>query len=165
MNLADNLVTSARNHGDRHRVHQLCLGVAVQIQKPQQRPQPGRHVVERPGAATSVSHAAATRAIHDEVRRRSCGAPPRHLVPLGPKVGDAVEFAAGKAGLDRNQVLAGVPHPSGANAERIAFFLGRKARQALSPKVRPERLIAVRTELKAKIAILAAEHVERAHQA
>jgi len=52
MNLADNLVTSARNHGDRHRVHQLCLGVAVQIQKPQQRPQPGRHVVERPGAAS-----------------------------------------------------------------------------------------------------------------
>ena len=51
------------------------------------------------------------------------------FVPLGPKVGDAVEFAAGKVGLDRNQVLAGVPHPSGANAERIAFFLGRKARQ------------------------------------
>jgi hypothetical protein len=82
------------------------------------------------------------------------------FVPLGPQVGDAVEFVAETAGLDRNQVLAGVPHPSGANAERIAFFLGRKARQALSPQVRPERLIAARTELEAKIAKLSPEHVE-----
>jgi len=82
------------------------------------------------------------------------------FVPLGPKVGGAVEFAAEKARLDRNRVLAGVPHPSGANAERIAFFLGRKARQALSPKVQPERLITARTELEAKIAKLASEHVE-----
>jgi hypothetical protein len=29
-------------------------------------------------------------------------------------------------------VLVGLPHPSGANAERIAFFLGRKAQHALS---------------------------------
>jgi hypothetical protein len=77
------------------------------------------------------------------------------FVPLGPTVGRAVEFAAGKTGLDPNQVLAGVPHPSGANAERIAFFLGRKARYALSAKVAPERLIAARTELEAKVAELA----------
>jgi hypothetical protein len=77
------------------------------------------------------------------------------FVPLGPQVGAAVEFAAEKAGLNRNRVLAGLPHPSGANAERIAFFLGRKARKALSPQVRPERLITARTELKAKIAKLA----------
>ena len=78
---------------------------------------------------------------------------------------EPVELAAEKARLDRNRVLTGLPHPSGANAERIAFFLGRKERQALSPQVRPERLIAARTELKAKIAMLAAEHVERAQQA
>jgi hypothetical protein len=82
------------------------------------------------------------------------------FVPLGPKVGAAVEFAAGKARLDHNRVLAGVPHPSGANAERIAFFLGRKPRQALSSKVQPEQLITARTELEAKIAKLAHEHVE-----
>jgi hypothetical protein len=87
------------------------------------------------------------------------------FVPLGTKVGEAVELAAEKARLDRNRVLTGLPHPSGANAERIAFFLGRKERQALSPQVRPERLIAARTELKAKIAMLAAEHVERAQKA
>ncbi len=76
------------------------------------------------------------------------------FVPLGPQVGAAVEFAAKKARLDRNRVLAGLPHPSGANAERIAFFLGRKPRKALSPKVQPERLITARTELEAKIAKL-----------
>ena len=62
-------------------------------------------------------------------------------------------------------MLTGLPHPSGANAQRSAFFLGRKERQALSPQVRPERLIAARTELKAKIAMLAAEHVECAQTA
>jgi len=51
-------------------------------------------------------------------------------------------------------VLSGLPHPSGANAERIAFFLGRKPKEALSTKVRPEQVIAARTELKAKVAKL-----------
>lgn len=79
------------------------------------------------------------------------------FVPLGPTVGDALEFAAEHTRLDDNRVLVGLPHPSGANAERIAFFLGRKPRDALSAKVDPERLIAARTELKAKIAKLLAQ--------
>jgi hypothetical protein len=87
------------------------------------------------------------------------------FVPLGLTVSRAVEFVAERSGLDRNRVLVGLPHPSGANAERIAFFLGRKARYALSAKVAPERLIAARTELEAKIAMRAAEHVERAQKA
>jgi hypothetical protein len=77
------------------------------------------------------------------------------FVPLGGTAGAAVEFVAEKAALDDKRVLAGLPHPSGANAERIAFFLGRKPREALSSKVEPERLIAKRTELKAKVAKLA----------
>jgi hypothetical protein len=77
------------------------------------------------------------------------------FVPLGPKAGAAVEVAAGEIGLDANRVLAGLPHPSGANQERVNFFLGRKARYALSAKVAPERLIAARTELEAKVAELA----------
>lgn len=73
------------------------------------------------------------------------------FVPLGPTVGSALEFVADKTRLDDDRVLVGLPHPSGANAERIAFFLGRKPRHALSAKVDPERLIAARSELKAKI--------------
>ena len=39
--------------------------------------------------------------------------------------------------IQRNQILAGMPHPSGANAERIAFFLGEKAKKDLSAKTNP----------------------------
>lgn len=79
------------------------------------------------------------------------------FVPLGPTVGLALELVAKENGIDSNRVLAGLPHPSGANAERIAFFLGRKERHALSPKVHPERLIAARAELQRKIAELASK--------
>jgi hypothetical protein len=73
------------------------------------------------------------------------------FIPLGPKVGDAVEAVARHVGLDTSRVLSGLPHPSGANAERIAFFLGRKPREHLSDKVEPERLIAARATLQAKM--------------
>jgi hypothetical protein len=77
------------------------------------------------------------------------------FVPLGPKVAEAVEVAAQERGVDQERVLAGLPHPSGANAERIAFFLGRKDRDDLSAKVVPERLLAARAAVEAKIGILA----------
>ena len=87
---------------------------------------------------------------HDAFRRRSHGAPPGHLRAAGAEGRRSGRVRAGKSRLDRNRVRAGVPHPSGTNAERIAFFLGRKPRQALSPNVQPERLIAARTESEAK---------------
>jgi hypothetical protein len=76
------------------------------------------------------------------------------FVPLGPKVSEAVEAVARYAGLDSNRVLSGLPHPSGANSERIAFFLGRKRCEELSSKVEPERLIVARASLESKIAAL-----------
>jgi hypothetical protein len=76
------------------------------------------------------------------------------FVPLGPVVAEALEFVAEYARIDPNRMLTGLPHPSGANAERIAFFLGRKPQEALSTKVRPELLIAARNELEAKVAKL-----------
>lgn len=45
------------------------------------------------------------------------------------------------------QVLTGLPHPSGANAERIQYFLGRKAAAALSTKTDPSKLDAARQAL------------------
>lgn len=73
------------------------------------------------------------------------------LVPLGSTAAKAVEFVAGDIGLDQAHVLTGLPHPSGANAERVAFFLGRKKEEALSNKVDAARLIAARRELKARV--------------
>lgn len=74
------------------------------------------------------------------------------FIPLGPNVAEAIETVAGDVGLSTNRILSGLPHPSGANAERIAFFLGRKRREELSSKVSPERLLAARQALDAKIA-------------
>ncbi len=76
------------------------------------------------------------------------------FVPLGPVATEAVEVVARQVRLDRRQVLAGLPHPSGANAERIAFFLGRKRREDLSSKVAPEKLLAARTALTEKVSEL-----------
>ena len=74
------------------------------------------------------------------------------FIPLGPKVTEAVETVAKELDLPTERILSGLPHPSGANAERIAFFLGRKAREDVSKKVDPERLLAARAALNEKIA-------------
>lgn len=74
------------------------------------------------------------------------------FIPLGPKVTEAVEAVARHLGFSTNRVLSGLPHPSGANAERIAFFLGRKKRADVSLKVDADRLVAARASLDLKIA-------------
>lgn len=48
-------------------------------------------------------------------------------LPLGPKAEQAVGHLSSLGHLRRDRILAGMPHPSGANAERVAVFLGRKA--------------------------------------
>lgn len=73
------------------------------------------------------------------------------FVPLGPIVDEAVRLVVAP-----EQVLSGLPHPSGANAERIAFFLGRKTRAELSAKVAPDRLLAARDGLLTNISWLGA---------
>lgn len=73
------------------------------------------------------------------------------VVPLGPQVTQAVEHLARIGVLNQDLILSGLPHPSGANGERIAFFLGRKPRELLSSKVEPERLILARTRLQEKV--------------
>lgn len=75
-------------------------------------------------------------------------------VPLGPKVSEALEWAAPRAGITETQVLSGLPHPSGASGERIAYFLGRKPRELLSVKTNARRLDTARAGLNSKIATL-----------
>ncbi|CAJ0860791.1 hypothetical protein AMST5_01334 [freshwater sediment metagenome] len=78
------------------------------------------------------------------------------FVPLGPAVDEALRVAAREVGFDCRRVLSSLPHPSGANAERIAFFLGRKRREALSSKVDPDKLIAAKQRLDQQVFALAA---------
>ncbi|MGX0904947.1 hypothetical protein ACSSV8_003541 [Roseovarius sp. MBR-79] len=73
------------------------------------------------------------------------------FVPLGPKVSAALELAADRAGIDHARILSGLPHPSGASAERIAYFLGRKPRATLSSKTNPDKIDAARASIIHKI--------------
>lgn len=76
------------------------------------------------------------------------------IVPLGPKVSEGLDFLVKQGLVDERNVLEGMPHPSGANAERIAYFLGKKNRDQLSVKTDPAKLDKAKTLLKAKIAAL-----------
>jgi hypothetical protein len=76
------------------------------------------------------------------------------FVPLGPRVTEALRFLADEGLIDRKTVLAGLPHSSGANAERIAYFLGRKNRAQLSIKTAPDKLDLARENLLRQVAAL-----------
>lgn len=69
------------------------------------------------------------------------------LVPLGGAVERVLLEFACKGRIDSTRVICGLPHPSGANAERIAYFLGRKSREALSRKTNPTAIDDARARL------------------
>ena len=75
-------------------------------------------------------------------------------VPLGPKVGLALDWLARRGALPAERILHGIPHPSGANAERIAYFLGRKDKAALSSRTNGAQIDADRLALRARMATL-----------
>lgn len=72
-------------------------------------------------------------------------------VPLGPAVTDALDSMASAGAMNADRILSGLPHPSGANAERIAYFVGRKPRAMLSTKTDPDRLDRARAGLMERI--------------
>lgn len=79
-------------------------------------------------------------------------------LPLGPKADVALQHLASKNLLKRSRILSGLPHPSGANAERVAVFLGRKDPALASTQTRPAPLLAAHKALCNQIASLKGEH-------
>lgn len=79
-------------------------------------------------------------------------APGSVLVPLGPVPTNVLAWLVEQGKVDADRILAGLPHPSGANAERIAYFLGRKQRQHLSAKTNADKLDKSRELLLTKVA-------------
>lgn len=75
-------------------------------------------------------------------------------LPLGPKAEAAVTHLVQAGLLRSSHVLAGMPHPSGANAERVAIFLGRKRPEEASPLTRPGPLLEAFARLSDQIASL-----------
>lgn len=76
------------------------------------------------------------------------------FIPLGPVPSRVLAWLASQGALSTRRVLDGLPHPSGANAERIAYFLGRKDRASLSSKTDPAKLDLARERLRSAIAAL-----------
>jgi hypothetical protein len=73
------------------------------------------------------------------------------LVPLGGKVAAVLDQLARDGRLDPKRILGGLQHPSGSNAERIAYQLGRKPRERLSVKVDPAKIDAASAGLRIKV--------------
>jgi hypothetical protein len=76
------------------------------------------------------------------------------LIPLGPVPSKVLAWLATMGAVDPSRVLDGLPHPSGANAERIKYFIGQKSRAALSAKTDPEKLDAAKAALRDAVARL-----------
>lgn len=72
-------------------------------------------------------------------------------IPLGTGATKALAYLVKQGLLDAHRVLQGLPHPSGANAERIAYFLGRKPKALLSNKTNGDALDKVKAQLSAQI--------------
>jgi hypothetical protein len=83
------------------------------------------------------------------------------FVPMGACVSEALDWLAAEGVIDGTRILHGLPHPSGANAERIAYFLGRKDRATLSSKTNAAQLDAARAHLLAQVAQLSTENRKR----
>ncbi|WP_229507917.1 hypothetical protein [Massilia sp. Dwa41.01b] len=75
-------------------------------------------------------------------------------IPMGASVAEGLDWLAREGVIKRDRILHGLPHPSGANAERVAYFLGRKDRAALSVKTNPRQIDAARATLLAQMAAL-----------
>lgn len=78
-------------------------------------------------------------------------------IPLGKEPTAVLQHFVAMGRLSAMQVLDGLPHPSGANAERIAYFLGTKPRHTLSTKTNPEALDKRRHEISQRIRALCAD--------
>ena len=73
-------------------------------------------------------------------------------IPMGASVAEGLDWLASEGVIRRERILHGLPHPSGANAERVAYFLGRKTRETLSAKTNADQLDAARDRLLAQMA-------------
>lgn len=107
------------------------------------------------GAPSMITTPMLTEALLKNLGEEVAALPNAVWVPLGPKATEGLSYLVKQGMLSADRVLLGLPHPSGANAERIAYFLGRKARASLSTKTSPDAIEASRARLCSQIARLA----------
>jgi hypothetical protein len=104
------------------------------------------------GAPSMVSHAGLRWQLDDYLVEEADALRSAFWIPLGPKVADGLDYLIRRGVLPKENVLEGLPHPSGANAERISVFLGRKPPELASNKTNAAKLLAGRERVIAKVA-------------
>lgn len=106
------------------------------------------------GSPNPLSHPMLREAIESLLVEEARALPRATWIPLGQHAEAALLHLSNAGHLDRAKILAGLPHPSGANAERIAYFLGRKTRNDLSSKTNADKLDRMKAELIAQVQTL-----------
>jgi len=84
------------------------------------------------------------------------------LVPLGDAVARALHHLADAGHVRRANILSGLPHPSGANAERVACFIGTKRPELASSRTDGHGLAASRIRLAMAVEAMAGDRGRRA---
>jgi len=74
-----------------------------------------------------------------------------YWLPLGTEPTAVAQWLVEQGHLRADRVMAGLPHPSPSNMERIAYFLGKKPRALLSSRTNAEVLDANRERLTAQL--------------
>lgn len=74
-----------------------------------------------------------------------------YIIPVGGKVEKVMMYVASINPAFKDKLLCGLPHPSGANSERIAYFLGNKCKSDLSIKTNPQIIDDARKALLEKL--------------
>lgn len=75
----------------------------------------------------------------------------KYIIPVGKKVEEVMVFLSLTQPEIKQKLLLGLPHPSGANAERIAYFLGNKRKEDLSEKTNPDVIDLAKSNLLGRI--------------
>jgi hypothetical protein len=96
------------------------------------------------GAPSPLAHPGLRRMIDTHLADEARAMPNAIWVPLGTHAEASLKYLVAGGLLQGSRVLSGLPHPSGANAERISYFMGRKPRHALSAKTNPDKIDAAR---------------------
>ena len=74
------------------------------------------------------------------------------FVPIGNPAAEGLASLVERGLLKSDQVISGIVHPSGANAERIAYQLGRKSAADLSTKTNAQTIDAASRSVRARLA-------------
>tara|TARA_R110001599_G_C12238176_1_gene658602 strand:+ start:46 stop:1164 length:1119 start_codon:yes stop_codon:yes gene_type:complete len=92
--------------------------------------------------------------IADGLQEESKALPDALWVPLGPVVGAVFQKIIEMGVISESRCLLGMPHASGANSERIKYFLGEKSRENLSSKTNAQLIDDRRKSLVRKVEVL-----------